>query len=111
MDQQEAQEVLAQALSIVRRRTYADVLHRAPRLKKRTRLLGITVGETFEPLEDSYSRETYTAPSGRHYNVTTEVFWSDYATRVVGVMVCVDYGGPSARHPLCQSIEYDPPAE
>lgn len=109
MDSKEAHEVLASALEGVRASTYEELLARAPLLTKRTRLLGFTLSETFRAKDGGYVYETRSAPSGVQYNVTTEVFWADYDTQVIGVMVCVDDGGESARRPLCEMVERDPP--
>ncbi len=109
MDREEAQGVLSDALGAAGRLGYADLLARAPILKRRIRIMGLTLSETYEPVEGGYSCEVITAPSGAEYNVSTEVYWSDYGRRVIGVLVCVDDGGESARRPLCESVECDPP--
>lgn len=109
MDDREAHDILYEALAAARCLSYGALLARAPVLRGRTKLLGVTLSETYEPVEGGYSYEMITAPSGKHYNVSTEVFWSNYTERVIGVMVCIDDGGESARRPLCESIEFDLP--
>lgn len=110
MDVREARKMLASTLAVVERLSYADLLARAPTFKGRRRLLGLILSEDFEPVDGSYEHAVRVAPSGVAYNVTTEVFWSDYSTRVLRVIVCVDDGGEHARRPLCESIEVSPPA-
>jgi hypothetical protein len=109
MNREEAQGVLSGALGAADRLTYADLVVRAPALKGRTRLMGLILSETYEPVGGGYSCEMVTAPSGTRYNVSIEVYWSNYVERMIGVQVCVDDGGESARRPLCESIEVGPP--
>lgn len=86
MNKEEAQQILAEHLSIYKRRSYSDLSH----------------------LLNKQETTEVTAPSGSWYQLEFEVFWDDKPNGNLRVIGSIDDGGLRAFFPLTDDFMITP---
>jgi hypothetical protein len=97
VDRSEAREILAREIEELRRRSYAELRSRIPRVRRRI---------LFIELVDEPESETHevTGQSGTVYQVQTEVFWDGKPERDIRVTAMIDDGGAAALKPMADDF-------